>query len=65
MAMSAPIPQQQLEAYVGDAETGVVHRYRVGCAGIAGVFFLDVRTALIHGYRLCACCAAARETTTA
>ncbi len=65
MAMSAPIPQQQLEAYVGDAETGVVHRYRVGCANIEGIFFLDVRTALIHGYQLCACCAAPRATPSA
>ena len=65
MTMSALIPQQQLEAYVGDAETGVVHRYRTGCTEIKGVFFLDVRTALSHGYRLCACCAARRETTSA
>ena len=65
MAMSAPKSQQQLEAYVGDAETGVVHRYRVGCANVEGVFFLDVRTALVHGYQLCACCAVKRETPTA
>ncbi len=65
MAMSSPILQKQLEAYVGDVETGVVHRYRAGCADIAGVFFLDVRTALVHGYRLCACCGVQRETPSA
>ena len=65
MAMSALFPQKSLEAYVGDTETGVVHRYRVGCPNVEGAFFLDVRTALVHGYRLCTCCGARNESASA
>ena len=53
-------PPQALETYIGDPDTGVVHRSQAGCLAIDGVLFLDVRTALVRGYRLCACCAAPR-----
>ncbi len=65
MAMSALFPPKKLEAYVGDTETGVVHRYQAGCANVEGPFYLDVRTALVHGYQLCGCCAAQHETVSA
>lgn len=45
-----------LEAYVGDSKEGVVHRYGMRCADVGGVYFLFLRTALLHGYRRCSCC---------
>ena len=50
------------EAYVGDPETGLVHRHAIGCPTIEGVFFLYIQTALVHGYRLCRCCTGTRST---
>ncbi len=44
------------EAYVGDPETKVVHRYRLGCPGTVGVFFLVLQTARGYGYHCCPCC---------
>ena len=45
----------QLEAYVGERETGLVHRHQTGCPNVWGVFFLSLQSAVVHGYRLCAC----------
>lgn len=42
--------------YVGDTETGVVHRVGSGCEVIMMEVFLDVRTAIVRGYQLCSCC---------
>lgn len=42
--------------YVGDAETGIVHRIGSSCGVSTNEVFLDVRTAIIRGYQLCRCC---------
>jgi hypothetical protein len=42
--------------YVGDTETGVVHRVGSDCEVITVEVFLDVRTAIVRGYQLCSCC---------
>lgn len=44
------------EAYVGDPDSGLLHRAGSSCTVSSGVFYLNWRTALVHGYRLCACC---------
>ena len=44
--------------YRGDSETGLVHREGCACDAEAHELFLDVRTALVRGYRLCPVCAA-------
>lgn len=44
-----------LEAYVGERETGLVHRHQIGCPNVWGVFFLSLQSAVVHGYRLCTC----------
>ncbi len=46
-----------VDAYVGDPDTGLLHRLRAGCAVSGGVFYLNWRTAIVHGYNLCSCCA--------
>ena len=53
-----PAPPQRLPRvrYVGDAETGLVHYCGSDCSISGGQLFLDVRTALVRGYRLCNCC---------
>ncbi len=45
-----------MEAYIGDPATRLVHRHRLGCPHVNGVFFLHLTTAVAHGYHLCACC---------
>ncbi|WP_029214855.1 hypothetical protein [Kallotenue papyrolyticum] len=47
-----------METYIGDPETGLLHRTRSACRVSNGVFYLNWRTALIHGYSLCQCCRA-------
>lgn len=42
--------------YVGDADTGIVHLRASNCSAEASELFLDLRTAVVRGYRLCACC---------
>ncbi len=42
--------------FVGDPETGIVHRVHSPCDVDTSEAFLDVRTAIVRGYRLCACC---------
>jgi hypothetical protein len=42
--------------YIGDPETGIVHLPTCHHASAATVIFLDVRTAVVRGYRLCTCC---------
>ena len=56
MPMSPPTLKMDVDAYLGDTDTGVVHRFQARCAAPDGVFFLDMRTALVRGFRLCACC---------
>lgn len=47
-----------LVQYLGDSETGLVHRADAdGCDAEAHELFLDLRTALVRGYRLCPQCA--------
>lgn len=46
--------------FVGDSETGLVHRAGAeGCDVETYAVFIDVRTALVHGYELCPHCIAA------
>ncbi len=54
-AITQHVSSMRLEAYVGDPETGLVHRHRLGCSNIWGVFFLSLETALVYDYRLCTC----------
>lgn len=42
--------------FVGDAETGIVHSALSTCAAETSEAFLDLRTAIVRGYSLCACC---------
>lgn len=42
--------------FVGDAEAGVVHAAYTNCQLYTQEAFLDVRTAIVRGYRLCKCC---------
>ena len=55
-----PPPNQRsasLVRYMGDSETGLVHRVEAGgCDADAHEIFLDLRTALVRGYRLCPDC---------
>lgn len=58
MNATIPAPQQRLPRirYIGDAETGLVHRCSSDCTVSVSQLFLDVRTALVRGYQLCSCC---------
>lgn len=58
MTVSPPTarPQAAHMIYVGDSETGLVHVQNSQCALAAHQVFLDVRTAVVRGYRLCMCC---------
>lgn len=42
--------------FLGDTETGLVHVVHSSCAEAAEEVFLDLRTAIVRGYRLCRCC---------
>lgn len=42
--------------YVGDIETGIVHCIDQSCDILVSEAFLDLRTAMIRGYRLCPLC---------
>jgi len=42
--------------YIGDPETGIVHTADSNCFIEDGEVFLDVRTALVRGYRYCRVC---------
>lgn len=42
--------------YIGDPDTGVVHVSNGSCVIESGQVFLDLRTALVRGYRVCTCC---------
>jgi hypothetical protein len=55
-AMSMSWSDFSLDAYIGDPDTGLLHRVRSGCDVGGGVFYLNWRTAVVHGYDLCACC---------
>lgn len=62
--MGTPVGQvggARTEAYVGDPEINVVHRYRSGCPGTVGVFFLVLETARAYGYHCCPCCFTAQQ----
>ena len=52
--------KKDVDAFIGDEDTGVVHRSDAWCANRDGVLFLDVRTALVRGYEICSCCAIER-----
>lgn len=57
LATSHYTPQHSpVVRYVGDSETGIVHRIGSPCVVIPNEVFLDVRTAIVRGYRLCSCC---------
>lgn len=58
MNATTPSPPQRLPhiRYVGDLETGLVHRSTSTCVIISSQMFLDVRTALVRGYEMCSCC---------
>jgi hypothetical protein len=47
---------EQLIRFLGDSETGIVHYAQGGCEVDASEAFLDLRTAIVRGYRICACC---------
>lgn len=49
--------------YLGDGDTGLVHRAGCGCAIGVCESFLDVRTALIRGYTPCPACTLAPSIT--
>ena len=63
MNATTPSPPQRLPRvrYVGDLETGLVHRCTSDCVVTTSQMFLDVRTALVRGYQLCSCCWTERE----
>ncbi len=42
--------------FIGDVETGIVHRAQTGCEANTSEAFLDLRTALVRGYSVCTCC---------
>lgn len=42
--------------YVADIDTGIVHAVQSDCQVDTQEAFLDVRTAIVRGYRLCKCC---------
>ena len=46
----------RLIRFLGDSETGIVHNAEGGCEVDATEAFLDLRTAIVRGYRVCACC---------
>jgi hypothetical protein len=52
----AAVNTAPLIRFVGDAETGIVHAARTQCLVYTQEAFLDVRTAIVRGYRLCKCC---------
>jgi uncharacterized NAD-dependent epimerase/dehydratase family protein len=56
-AMTQRLGEFLVDAYVADPDAGVLHRLRAGCAVPGGVFYLNWRTAVVHGYDLCHCCA--------
>jgi hypothetical protein len=45
-----------LVQYVGDPETGLVHHASTACTLLDNESFLDLRTAIVRGYRMCPCC---------
>lgn len=58
MNAATPAPQQALPRirFVGDMETGLLHRCASDCEISVGQVFLDARAALVRGYNLCGCC---------
>ncbi|PLS78421.1 MAG: hypothetical protein CYG59_18925 [Chloroflexi bacterium] len=42
--------------FVADIDTGIVHAAHSDCQVDTQEAFLDVRTAIVRGYRLCKCC---------
>ena len=42
--------------FVADTDTGIVHAVHSDCQVYTQEAFLDVRTAIVRGYRLCNCC---------
>lgn len=42
--------------YIGDSETGIVHAATCSCDYHHTESFLDLRTAIVRGYRLCLRC---------
>lgn len=56
---STPYPPAAISPlirFIGDTETGIVHRAHSACEADTSEAFLDLRTALVRGYSMCTCC---------